>query len=440
MSGYVSKRSSTVFGNTRMAGCSEAVPGKHTLTDQHFGGRAPGHDAGEPDPAAVRASAQRGIATPASPLPHAETIQRLFGRHDISGIQAHTGPEAMQSAREMRAEAYATGNHVVLGDGVNLHTIAHEAAHVIQQRGGVLLKSGVGVAGDAHERHADEVADRVVRGDSAEGVLDQLGAAATPHRADAIQKMRRDKPPSATAPEDSAASETVDFATDDFCYLVNGNYTKNFNAHFDTPGPVRYATTDGVADCIAVALEGKRKTDNVTVHGFFHLSSHEYSEEKSGGRKLPSNQADVDLDEYFQTDSESYAYANIMYRVQQFFESTEVLRSVGITSQAPARDQLRAPLGQCNIRRSSAEHVDVSFDAQTMTMHVTGGARSRSYVELVNGALRLPESTREERQAKIKRLTAVRNKLPDNKAEMLRVKCQMACKRLQQVDSICLLQ
>lgn len=75
----------------------------------------------------------------------------------------------------MGARAYATGDHVVLGDGADLHTVAHEAAHVVQQRGGVQLKGGVGQEGDVHERHADAVAARVVAGESA---ADLLGTAA----------------------------------------------------------------------------------------------------------------------------------------------------------------------------------------------------------------------------------------------------------------------
>ena len=53
----------------------------------------------------------------------------------------------------------------------DLHTAAHEAAHVIQQRKGVDLKSGLGRKGDRYERHADAVADKVVRGKSAETLL-----------------------------------------------------------------------------------------------------------------------------------------------------------------------------------------------------------------------------------------------------------------------------
>ncbi len=124
------------------------------------------------DPAQVHAAAARGTATPAMELPYADRIQRAFGRHDISGIKAHVGGDAAASARTMGAEAYATGDHVVLGGGTDLHTVAHEAAHVVQQRGGVQLKTGVGEVGDQYEHQADAVADRVVRGESAETLLD----------------------------------------------------------------------------------------------------------------------------------------------------------------------------------------------------------------------------------------------------------------------------
>jgi hypothetical protein len=154
-----------------------------------FGGERKVSGAGAgPDTAAIHESAQRGIATTSSPLPHAETIQRLFGRHDISGIQAHTGVDAAASTRAMGAEAYATGNHVVLGAGTDLHTVAHEAAHVVQQRAGVHLLGGVGEAHDAHERHADRVAALVVRGHSAEAVLDEHAAPRASAPAAAVQR------------------------------------------------------------------------------------------------------------------------------------------------------------------------------------------------------------------------------------------------------------
>lgn len=71
----------------------------------------------------------------------------------------------------MGAEAFATGNHVAFASPPDLHTAAHEAAHVVQQRAGVHLKGGVGEIGDTYERNADEVADRVVQGQSAHDLL-----------------------------------------------------------------------------------------------------------------------------------------------------------------------------------------------------------------------------------------------------------------------------
>jgi len=125
------------------------------------------------DAATVHHAAQRGIATSASPLPYLDVIQPSFGRHDVSNIKAHTNTAAQEAAAIISAKAFATGDHVAFAGTPDLHTAAHEAAHVVQQRGGVQLKGGLGEVGDPHERHADEVADRVVRGESAEALLDQ---------------------------------------------------------------------------------------------------------------------------------------------------------------------------------------------------------------------------------------------------------------------------
>ncbi len=151
------------------------MPGKQTLVEQaHAADVQPRANTAEAaESSAVHAAAAQGSATSSSPLPHGDVIQRAFGHHDISAVQAHTGSEAAASAHAMGAQAYATGNHVVLGAGTDLRTVAHEAAHVVQQRGGVQLKGGVGEVGDAYERHADAVADAVVQGKSAEGLLDR---------------------------------------------------------------------------------------------------------------------------------------------------------------------------------------------------------------------------------------------------------------------------
>lgn len=137
-----------------------------------------------PDAGAVQRLAADGVAGPAVELPHHQSIAASFGRHDVSGVAAHVGGPAADAAERMGAEAYATGHHVAFRAAPDLHTAAHEAAHVIQQRAGVQLAGGVGEAGDVYERGADAVADRVVRGESAEDLLDDMagagGTAATP--------------------------------------------------------------------------------------------------------------------------------------------------------------------------------------------------------------------------------------------------------------------
>lgn len=136
---------------------------------------------------AVPAAAGRGIETPSDRLPFAAEIQRSFGRHDISRVTAHLGPEAADSAAAMNASAYATGEHVVFGERPDLRTAAHEAAHTIQQRGGVHLSGGIGRANDPYEQHAEAVADRVAAGQSAEALLDPFAGSSPEMAGNPIQ-------------------------------------------------------------------------------------------------------------------------------------------------------------------------------------------------------------------------------------------------------------
>lgn len=122
--------------------------------------------------------ASQGVANASSSLPHLDAIQRSFGGHDVSGIRAEVGGAAAESSRAIGAEAYATGGRVAFASAPDLHTAAHEAAHVVQQREGVQLKGGVGEAGDRYEQHADAVADAVVAGRSAEPILNEMAPSA----------------------------------------------------------------------------------------------------------------------------------------------------------------------------------------------------------------------------------------------------------------------
>jgi hypothetical protein len=129
---------------------------------------------GDGDTEHIHAAAAHGTSGAAGPLPHLGEIQRSFGRHDVTGVQAHTDDRAAAGSRAMGAEAFATGDRVAFAGAPSLHTAAHEAAHVLQQQAGVQLRGGVGQVGDRYEQHADHVADAVVRGESSEALLDQV--------------------------------------------------------------------------------------------------------------------------------------------------------------------------------------------------------------------------------------------------------------------------
>src|SRR4051794_6855933 len=90
---------------------------------------------GEPasmDSADVHEAARLGTSGASGPLPHLDTIQRSFGKHDVSGVAAHTDDAAAAASHAIDAAAYTTGSHVAFSETPSLHTAAHEAAHAVQ--------------------------------------------------------------------------------------------------------------------------------------------------------------------------------------------------------------------------------------------------------------------------------------------------------------------
>lgn len=144
---------------------------------------------------AVHAAAAHGTQGSGGALPHLDRIQASFGRHDVSAVQAYTGSAAVEASETIGATAFATGNKVAFNSPTpDLHTAAHEAAHVVQQRHGVSLYGGVGEVGDAYEQHADRVADAVVSGQSAEGILDEMAGGGGQSQAVQLDKKKPGKP------------------------------------------------------------------------------------------------------------------------------------------------------------------------------------------------------------------------------------------------------
>jgi peptidoglycan hydrolase-like protein with peptidoglycan-binding domain len=72
-------------------------------------------------------------------------LQSFYGNRigaDFSNVKIHTGQEAAESAKDINAQAYAYGSHIVFGEGKyqpntseGKHLLAHELTHVVQQTG-----------------------------------------------------------------------------------------------------------------------------------------------------------------------------------------------------------------------------------------------------------------------------------------------------------------
>lgn len=143
---------------------------------------------------ATHAIADSGLTGAGQTLPHMDRVQRSFQPHDLSSVKAHTDSRATQAASELGASAYTKGEQIVFGHTPDLATVAHEAAHVVQQRKGVRLPDGVGTKGDRYERQAEVVADRVVADQPSADLLSSDGASAT---GEAVQHKKTTPPKSA---------------------------------------------------------------------------------------------------------------------------------------------------------------------------------------------------------------------------------------------------
>jgi hypothetical protein len=109
-------------------------------------------------------AAARGRGAPLEPAVRAEMSQVLG--HDFGDVRVHTDPLAGALARSVEARAFTTGADVFFGAGEYAPAsaqgrglLAHELAHVIQQRG--TPTSGdmrVSEPGDALEREAERAA------------------------------------------------------------------------------------------------------------------------------------------------------------------------------------------------------------------------------------------------------------------------------------------
>src|SRR5688500_16579304 len=63
----------------------------------------------------AHAIADAGTMGTGGALPHLDRIQASFGKHDVSGVRAHSGPMAARASAELGASAYTVGSEIAFG-------------------------------------------------------------------------------------------------------------------------------------------------------------------------------------------------------------------------------------------------------------------------------------------------------------------------------------
>ena len=143
-------------------------------------------------------------------------------RHDFGDVRVHTDSKASESAKAVHAQAYTVGNDVVFQSGnyapgtdSGRRMLAHELAHVVQQRSGPVdgTPAGGGVSvsdpSDRFEQAADRAADGVMSGSrSSPADAATTGAPAVQREAadEAIgdpSVQRQEAPPEEEEPEEA---------------------------------------------------------------------------------------------------------------------------------------------------------------------------------------------------------------------------------------------
>jgi hypothetical protein len=102
--------------------------------------------------------------------------ERRFGE-DLSAVRVHTDSDAARSADALDADAYTYGNHIAFAQGKYLpksgagrRVLAHELAHVVQQRRGGTHLPSFARGNSTLEQSADRSAINFARGQGAVGV------------------------------------------------------------------------------------------------------------------------------------------------------------------------------------------------------------------------------------------------------------------------------
>jgi hypothetical protein len=92
-------------------------------------------------------------------------LERNFGA-DLRSVRVHTDTRAQNTARGMAARAFTIGTNIFLGPGerpTDLRLLAHEVAHVVQQRSAPTVQRWSFAGGDHYEREAQQASAAALR-------------------------------------------------------------------------------------------------------------------------------------------------------------------------------------------------------------------------------------------------------------------------------------
>ncbi len=186
--------------------------------------------------------------------------------HDLSAVRVHTDASSAESVGALHATAFTHGSDIYFGRNrwqpgttSGRQLLGHELTHVLQQRSGLKPAGGVSKHGDALERHADVVAEQVVAGGSASGLLTSLHPSGS--TASAIQKQDPPAPPAPSVNVNEVPLEWVQEPgrNDILAFFLNGQLVAlpaTGAAVFLQPPTGAHVPTEPVFTVPTVAKEG----------------------------------------------------------------------------------------------------------------------------------------------------------------------------------------
>ncbi len=215
-------------------------------------------------------AASRSAAGSTAQLPFIDKIQTAFGHHDLGDVRARLDSAAASESRALGAKAFTLGTEVAFDGRPDLHTAAHEAAHVVQQRRGAVT----GANERALEDQADGIADRVVAGQSAAEMLDRVPGTGTP--VERVQRKTSDVLPFQTtltaklSALGAAISSHADMARL-FVELFPEGQVDQLPALLGLDGLLSVDKEDSTTTILLDRKAGTGRLEITVTHPFFHI-------------------------------------------------------------------------------------------------------------------------------------------------------------------------